>query len=613
MKHPKHCVILLISITYALLFSGVPAVYAATSKDDLQAIINNTVYYKPKFQDCPDGASAGASTASGGKTYLIGDSIAVGAQVEIGSALPPKGFTPVEINAVKSRSISEGGADTNGLTVLEKDKPKFADAKVVIVELGANSGIDAGKINKVMSIIKAGNSSAQVYWINIGADNSKRGGNGPLDADTWNTALQQNTSAGYTVIDWASRVKQHLDYIVDDSYGVHLTGPGKVAFAGTIVASLGAPAADNSSGASDTSNCACQVGTLLAGNDNPEKIWNFLVGKGLTAIQTAGFLGNMQAESHFEPRLVEYGYLNSRGETSKAGQPSSLDDNVPPDTGPRGQPGYGIVQWTGGRKQPLRDKSASTGLKASDLGLQLERLWEELQGPYKNNVYEPLTKSTTLDEATYLVLTKFEVPSNIEATKPVRLSFARDILNRYGSGGGGASANLSGGGGAGCGASSSVVAGNIAQTAVNLSWKDGPHGTIATPEYREAASKVYPGADDTKLTNCSAFVATVMISSGADPNFPKGCSKDQGDYARAHPEKYDIDEAVTDESELQPGDILVVGACDKSGHILIYVGPQQDGKFNIASASQESRMPNLGKMVKFTEARGTYARIRLKG
>ena len=123
--------------------------------------------------------------------------------------------------------------------------------------------------------------------------------------------------------------------------------------------------------------CAC---TVLNGSDNKAKIWNYLVGKSLSPQQIAGIMGNMQSESAgtWDPRIVEYGYPNSRGEISKAGQPSSLDDNIPPDVpGKNGQPGYGIIQWSGGRKRNLQAFSDSKGIPPNNLGLQLDFLWEE--------------------------------------------------------------------------------------------------------------------------------------------------------------------------------------------------------------------------------------------
>lgn len=132
-------------------------------------------------------------------------------------------------------------------------------------------------------------------------------------------------------------------------------------------------------------------GTNLTGSVNEEKAFLFLRSKGLTAIQAAGVAGNLQAEGGFEPKRVEYYFLNSRGEQSLPGSDTALDTVAPPNAtndydppgypdpppgGYRGQPGYGIVQWSGGRKEGLTNFSIERNLPVYDLGLQLEFLWK---------------------------------------------------------------------------------------------------------------------------------------------------------------------------------------------------------------------------------------------
>lgn len=187
-----------------------------------------------------------------------------------------------------------------------------------------------------------------------------------------------------------------------------------------------------------SSGCA----TILPGNDNPEKTWNFLIGKGLTAEQTAGIMGNLKHEGHFEPRLVEYGWLNSRGEESVAGQPSSLDDVIPPNRNSKGQPGYGIVQWTSpGRKDGLQALSDEKGIPPSDLGLQLEFLWKELNESYKSSTLDPIMATDDVEEVSDIFLEKFERPAHQDITRPIRRRSAQEFLTLYGSNTSGATAS----------------------------------------------------------------------------------------------------------------------------------------------------------------------------
>lgn len=73
------------------------------------------------------------------------------------------------------------------------------------------------------------------------------------------------------------------------------------------------------------------IGTAVTGDGNIAKMWNYLVGKGLTNEQAAGILGNIQVESGFSP---------FRQEDSQS-WPSG---------------GYGLVQWTGSRRTQIVDK-----------------------------------------------------------------------------------------------------------------------------------------------------------------------------------------------------------------------------------------------------------------
>lgn len=142
----------------------------------------------------------------------------------------------------------------------------------------------------------------------------------------------------------------------------------------------------------------------LSGNSNAEKIWNYLIAKGLTPTQAAGVMGNIQAESSFNPGVEE-----------KTSRPSK---------------GFGIVQWTFGRRTALEAAAAQQGVPASDLGFQLGFMWSELTGSYKNSVYDPLVASKTLEDATYVWLEHYEIPANIPGNKPIRLGFAQNILKQ---------------------------------------------------------------------------------------------------------------------------------------------------------------------------------------
>lgn len=110
---------------------------------------------------------------------------------------------------------------------------------------------------------------------------------------------------------------------------------------------------------------ACKVdagtGTAnLVGKDVPEKIWRFFVDRGLTAEQAAGVLGNIQAESGFDPGVEE------KDQTKKS-------------------KGFGIAQWTGTRRTQLEAAAKEKGVPVSDLAFQLDYLLQEIQARKPNS------------------------------------------------------------------------------------------------------------------------------------------------------------------------------------------------------------------------------------
>jgi N-acetylmuramoyl-L-alanine amidase len=141
----------------------------------------------------------------------------------------------------------------------------------------------------------------------------------------------------------------------------------------------------------------------------------------------------------------------------------------------------------------------------------------------------------------------------------------------------------------GAAGSNGAVVGSIIQTAENYAWDTYVGHTSldsAKQSYKDAWAK-YDHASD--MTDCSAFVATVMISSGVDKNYPKAGTATQMDYVKAHPEKYKIISNPQTTGQLKPGDILIhdLGG---NGHTLIYIG---DPKWQGADASLGGHTPQV--------------------
>jgi len=468
-----------------------------------RSIIEKTPWLDPTA--CVTGGGSAAVTTSGGKVYILGDSITANTQFvqnKITEKLKAKNYDPA-YNSVSSRSLSSGDSALNGISVFEADAASWKNAGTIIIELGTNGGVTQENIEKIMAIIKANNPSAKVYWVNVGVNNDKRDDK-DIPTDSINTTLSQNSALGYTVIDWAGALKSNPNFINDDGLGVHpFTTDGGQAYANTISNSLGSSASTTTlSGA-----CSCQSlsggggGGNITGNNNEEKVWNYLISKGLTPFQAAGMMGNMAAEAHFEPRLVEYTLLNSRGEISRPGQPSSLDDFVPPNQYPNGRPGYGIVQFTSpGYKQALREKSAQTGKIAGDLGLQLDYLWELLiSKPWGTS----LRATTTINDASDVFLKEFEIPGDIPGQIPIRRASAEKIFNTYS--GTVTTVNTNAGSDQNCG--SAISQGSTASVVL-----------VATQELASQGDTTggdkYILGSDKSIPWCAAFVSYVLKQAG---------------------------------------------------------------------------------------------------
>ena len=128
--------------------------------------------------------------------------------------------------------------------------------------------------------------------------------------------------------------------------------------------------------------------STLPGDTTGAQAYNYLIGKGLSPVQAMGVLGNLMQESGGKT-------LNINPDQHQIG----------------GGPGYGLAQWEGPRKTDLYNFAKSQGKPVSDLGLQLDFIWKELNDPYyKKNTLDPLLAATNLDQAVSIVLNNYERP-----------------------------------------------------------------------------------------------------------------------------------------------------------------------------------------------------------
>ena len=128
---------------------------------------------------------------------------------------------------------------------------------------------------------------------------------------------------------------------------------------------------------------------VIAGNDITEKVWNYLRTAGVEPEQAAGIMGNMYAESGFDPSIVEHG------------------NGI----------GFGLCQWSYGRRKALENFAASQGKKPGDLQVQLDYLMTELTPSHFNSYYTGMDNytmfmnATTPEDAAYYFMWGWERPA----------------------------------------------------------------------------------------------------------------------------------------------------------------------------------------------------------
>lgn len=169
---------------------------------------------------------------------------------------------------------------------------------------------------------------------------------------------------------------------------------------------------------------------MLTGKNNEEKIWNYLVGKGLSKAGAAGLMGNLYAESALNPRNLQDSYERKLGHTD-ASYTAAVDDGSY-GTFVRDSAGYGLAQWTyWSRKQNMLEFARAAGKSIGDLEMQLDFLCKELKESY-SSVYASLKTATSVRKASDIVLTKFERPADqSEAVKLKRANMGQKYYNQY--------------------------------------------------------------------------------------------------------------------------------------------------------------------------------------
>lgn len=169
---------------------------------------------------------------------------------------------------------------------------------------------------------------------------------------------------------------------------------------------------------------------MPTGKTNEEKIWNYLVGKGLSAAGAAGLMGNLYAESALNPKNLQNSYEKKLGYTDATY--TTAVDNGSYGNFVHDSAGYGLAQWTfWSRKEGLLAFAQAAGKSIGDLEMQLDYLLKELTEGYKG-VLDTLKTASDVQTASDSVLLNFERPADQStAVKNKRASYGQNYYKKY--------------------------------------------------------------------------------------------------------------------------------------------------------------------------------------
>lgn len=185
--------------------------------------------------------------------------------------------------------------------------------------------------------------------------------------------------------------------------------------------------------------------TVLTGDSNEEKTWNYLLGKGFTKYAAAGIIGNLMAETGLKPNNVEdasqaealYGdekftEMIDNGIVTRSEFIQSSKYGVPAGWGGYNYNGltygYGLAQWTDPtRKGNFYDSwiGPKKGVSIGDLGVQLNFIMTELESDSYSYIKSTINNASSASAAAD-IFWNYEVG----AAEALRRNYATDVYNR---------------------------------------------------------------------------------------------------------------------------------------------------------------------------------------
>lgn len=161
-----------------------------------------------------------------------------------------------------------------------------------------------------------------------------------------------------------------------------------------------------------------------------ETIWQFLKSAGLSNAGVAGLMGNLEAESGFNPKNLEDSFEEKLGFTDEA-YTTAIDEGEYDHFSNDGA-GYGLAQWSyHTKKLALLSYSKIKDESIGNLNLQLGFLKKDME-KYFSKLWNFLKTTDSIYEATVEVLTKYEAPADqSDSVKDKRYELAKAIYNEF--------------------------------------------------------------------------------------------------------------------------------------------------------------------------------------
>lgn len=380
---------------------------------------------------------------------------------------------------------------------------------------------------------------------------------------------------------------------------------------------------DNRSICMDETSAGSQVGSIsqdATEREVAQEIGTFLMNEDFEAFggplsleQTAGLVGNMIHESAGLRPWVRQSHAN---DTTLYSNSEVRSWRGGPSVGGRA---IGLIQWDSQRADALVSFAEDRNSQWYDFETQMEWLRAEMNGEDGSGYeYGQIKRNSALTrdgESVEHYVHQFE-RTFFRAGKPQtasRIAAAIEFLEYFEAGQHRGTANAST---PTCdsNASSNLQMTELAETAIEISWpwaerqksyancgfrKDGtPCGEeYAAPGHVEVTEHAYTIRPDPLkglYASCDRFVASVVLATGSDDNFPWDSTRTQYSYLQGS-DKWDSVNSgqqsmgQIDKGKLQPGDVMVT-----PGHIMMYVGSTDEGADMIAHASISSSLAGGG-------------------